>query len=167
MNEKCPIDILLSFWATTDLCLTAPEKAHDHLPRGGGRDLVWNILKCIVCHNGIRKHSLCPITTSCVPAPPFSSSATPPSGQQSTGASFLCGLISWFIGEPPINMRMPSDHPSPVLWREKNRHAHGEIDFLYHFTVPEKESTLLVLCFHFLINVFIIWSLSCLEVIEY
>lgn len=97
---------------------------HDHLPSSWGRDLVWYILKCIVCHSRIRKHSLCITTASCVPAPPFSSSSTPPSGQQSSGAVASC--VAWHpdtLGNPPYMQRCLLSTPHPALWREKNGHA--------------------------------------------
>lgn len=89
---------------------------HDHLPSSWGRDLVWYILKCIVCHIGIRKHSLCITTVSCDPAPPFSSSSTPPLGQQSSDAVASC--VAWHpdtLGNPPYMQRCPPPRlPTPT-----------------------------------------------------
>lgn len=99
----------------------------DHLPNSWGRDLLWYILKCIVCHSGIRKHSLCITTASSVPAPPFSSSATPLWEQQRPGAVAFC--VAWhpgISGNPPY---MQSCLLFPQAWlvkggKKKNRHAY-------------------------------------------
>ena len=74
----------------------------DHLPNSCGRDLVWNILKCIVCHSGVRKHSLCITTASCVPVPPSSPLPHLLSGPQGSVA-----LASCVAGHPDISENPP------------------------------------------------------------
>lgn len=111
---------------------------HDHLPSSWGRDLVWYILKCLMCHSGIRKHSLCITPASCVPAPPFSSSTTPLSGQQSSGAVASC--VAWHpntLGNLPSMQRCLLSPQSCLVKGEKQACVHGEINFLYYFVLNE------------------------------
>lgn len=99
---------------------------HDHLPSSWGRDLVWYILKCIMCHSGIRKHSFCITPASCVPAPPFSSSTTPLSGQQSSGAMASC--VAWHpdtLGNPPYMQRCLLSSESCFVKGEKQACMHA------------------------------------------
>lgn len=122
----------------------------DHLPNSWGRDLLWYILKCIVCHSGIRKHSLCITTASSVPAPPFSSSATPLWEQQRPGAVAFC--VAWhpgISGNPPY---MQSCLLFPQAWlvkgEKKKTGMHmwqNQLSVLFH-SACEGESGLLVVC---------------------